>query len=242
MLDEISPFITKIPTNLQPNPIEAHRQLALTLCGLAHGCSYQVIEDVLGVSKALASEMLNYVIPIMVVDLYNRCVALSKTIEERKEELKGFIENYSFPCIGAWSGFHVHVATGLRNHYSFKYKYTISNMGLVRYNKRFLHVTCNAPGSTHDARLLRLTKVFSEIQSGRTVPQKYLDLGERLAEIPLVMIGDTAFPQFAWLLKAFPESKDPKKRYFNVKLCSARVVTENAYGMLKGRWGFIYKK
>ena len=98
-----------------------------------------------------------------------------------------------------------------------------------------------SPSRTH-ARLLRLTKVFSEIQSGRAIPQPYLDLGEDLGEIPLVKIRDTAFPQFAWLLKAFSESKDTNKCYFNVILCSARVVTENAYGMLKGRWHLIYKK
>ena len=100
----------------------------------------------------------------------------------------------------------------------------------------------NAPGSTHDARLLRHTKVSTEIQSGRAIPQQCLDLEEALGEIPSVTIGDTLFPQFAWLLKAFPKSKDPKKRYFNVKLWSARAVTENAFGMLKGRWPLIYKK
>ena len=95
----------------------------------------------------------------MVVALYDRYdVALPKTIEEWKEELKGFIESYSFPCIGAWDGFHVHVATRLKNNYSFNH-----NMGLVGYNKRFLHINCNAPRSTHDATLLCLTKLFSEM-------------------------------------------------------------------------------
>ena len=101
ILGEMGPFITKTQTNFQPNSIEAHRQLALTY-RLAHGCSCQVIEDVFGVSKALASETFNFVICIMVVALYNRYVALPKTIEKWKEELKEFIENYSFPCIGAY--------------------------------------------------------------------------------------------------------------------------------------------
>ena len=35
ILGEISPFITKTPTNFQPNPIVAHRQLALTLYRIA---------------------------------------------------------------------------------------------------------------------------------------------------------------------------------------------------------------
>ena len=113
ILGDISPLITKTQ-NFQPNLIEARRQLTLTLCRLGHGCSYQVIENVFGVSKALASETFNFVIRIMVVALYNRYVALPKLIEEWKEESKGFIENYSFPCIGACDGFHVHVAILLK--------------------------------------------------------------------------------------------------------------------------------
>ena len=149
----------------------------------------------------------------MVIALYVCYVALPKTIGECKEELKGFIVNYSLPCIGAWNGFHIHVATFLKSHYSFKHKYAISSMGLVGYKKRFVHVTCSSPGSIHNAWSLRHTKLFSYIQSGRAIPQQYLDLGEELGDILLVMIGDPAFLQFVWLLKAFPESKDPKKRY-----------------------------
>ena len=77
----------------------------------------------------------------MVVVSHERYFAFPKTIEEWKEELKGFTENYSFTCIYALDGFHVHVAIRLLNHHSFKHKYTISNMGLVVYYKRFLHVT-----------------------------------------------------------------------------------------------------
>ena len=36
------------PTNLQPDPIEPHRQLGLTLYRFAHGCTYQVLQDVFG--------------------------------------------------------------------------------------------------------------------------------------------------------------------------------------------------
>ena len=38
------------------------------------------------------------------------------------------------------------------------------------------------------------------------------------------------------------DTRDPQQKYFNKKLCSARVVTENAYGMLKGRWRILHKQ
>ena len=63
-----------------------------------------------------------------------------------------------------------------------------------------------------------------------------------LWEIPLVTIGDNAFPQHSLFLKAYKEdTKVDKERYFNKKLCSARVVTENCYGILKGRWRILHK-
>ena len=103
-----------------------------------------------------------------------------------------------------------------KNHYSFKHKYTISNMDLVGHSKRFLNVTCSAPGRTHDARLLLLTKVFSEIQSGRAIPLQYLDLGEGLGEISLVTIGYTAFLLIYLAVESFPREKRSKKALFSM--------------------------
>ena len=42
-----------------------------------------------------------------------------------------------------------------------KKRYRVSNMGLVSYNKRFLHTAVGAPGSTHDSRLLKKHKDIS---------------------------------------------------------------------------------
>ena len=56
-------------------------------------------------------------------------------------------------------------------------------------------------------------------------------------------VGDSAFPSRVWLMKAFPDTTgDPAEINFNKKLRSARVVSEHAYGMLKGRWQLLYKK
>ena len=175
----------------------------------------------------------------MVLTLYDEFVCLPRTEEDWANECKGFIENYEFPCVGAWDGFHVNVACHLKNYFSFKNKYTVTSMGLIAHNKRFLHLTTGASGSTHDAGLLRYSTLFKDIKSGGSIPNKSIIL-EDFGEIPLVTIGDTAFPRVEWLLKCFIESThDLNGRYYNKKLCSARVVTENAYDMLNGRWRII---
>lgn len=115
-------------------------------------------------------------------------------------------------------------------------------MGLIGANKRFLWAGVGAPGSVHDSTLLQSSPLFSEIERGHVIPNNVLCL-PRYGEIPLAVIGDSAFPARPWLIKAYPDAtKSNKEIYFNKKLRAARVVSEHAYGILKGRWRLIYKK
>ena len=102
----------------------------------------------------------------------------------------------------------------------------MSDLGLVRYNKRFLYCGVGAPRSLHDSRMLRSTSLYEKTISGNIIPDKGVTLGD-FGNMPLVTIGDAAFPKHAWLLKGYSEDKrDPKQRYFNTMLCSARLVTK----------------
>ena len=148
----------------------------------------------------------------------------------------------SFCCVGEWDGFHVYVSSKLKSFYSFKKRYSMASLGLVGYNKRFLYCDVGVPGITHDSRKLCSTLSYQTIISGNIISDKGITLGD-FGNIPLVTIGDTAFPKHAWLLKDYNEdTRYRKQRYFNKKLCSARVVTQNAYGMLKRRFRILYKK
>ena len=91
---------------------------------------------------------------------------------EWETEMRGFIENYEFPTVGALDGFHVYISTKLKSYFSFKKRYSMSNLALVGYNKRILSCSVGAPGSTHDARLLRNTKIYQDILAGRVLPNK----------------------------------------------------------------------
>ena len=92
--------------------------------------------------------------------------------------MKGFIENYEFPCIGAWDGFHVYMSIELKLFYSFKKRYSMSNLRLVWCNKKFLYYGVGAPGSTHDSRMLRSTSLYEKIISGNIIPDKRITLGD----------------------------------------------------------------
>ena len=99
-----------------------------------------------------------------------------------------------------------------------------------------------APGSTHDSRLLKSSEIYAGIENGHVLPNRSLRLG-LYGDVPVTTVGDSAFPSHSWLLKPYRENAlNPKQRYYNRRLCSARVVSEHAYGMLKGRWRILYKK
>ena len=174
--------------------------------------------------------------------LYDKFVYLPRNIDEWSQELKNFLENWEFPCVGAWDGFHVYISTKLKNFYSFKKRYSVTNMGFIGQNKRFMWAAVGAAGSTHDSRLLKNCNIYSDINNGLVFPNNSLSLSS-YGEIPIATVGDSAFPSSPWLLKPYNEGiRVPKQMYFNKRLCSARVVSEHAYGMLKGRWRILYKK
>ena len=71
----------------------------------------------------------------MISQLFNKHVYMPTSEQEWIAECKGFIENCEIPFVGTWDGFHVRVSKQLKNHYSFKNRYTITKMGLINCNK-----------------------------------------------------------------------------------------------------------
>ena len=69
-----------------------------------------------------------------------------------------------------------------------------------------------------------------------------LDLGVTVIR-PLV-VGDSAYPLKTWLLPVIKDNgalnRDQKK--FNKELSKARIVSEHAFGLLKGRWRALLKR
>ena len=80
---------------------------------VADGCTFTFIDNVFGISESLATQTFNHVVRELVVNLFEEYVKLPSTEQEWINKIKGFIENYEFPCIGAWDGFHVHISSKL---------------------------------------------------------------------------------------------------------------------------------
>ena len=59
----------------------------------------------------------------------------------------------------------------------------MTNLDLIGYNKRLLYTAVGAPRSTHDARLLKVSSICSDILNGNEIPDRVVQLGD-FAVIP----------------------------------------------------------
>lgn len=63
-------------------------------------------------------------------------------------------------------------------------------------------------------------------------------------QVPLVILGDLAYPGLPWLMNPYPENAHTtaNQRHFNYRQSRARMVVESAFGRLKGRWRCLLKR
>ena len=134
---------------------------------------------------------------ILVVTMYDNYVKLPSSSDEWETQFSGFIENYEVLYVVPWDGLYVYVSSKIKSYFSFKKRYTMLSLGLVGYN---LYAAVGAPGSTHDTRILKSTRLYQSILKGEISLEKAITF-EGSSNISLVTIGDSAFPKHPWLLK-----------------------------------------
>ncbi|KAJ8968799.1 hypothetical protein NQ314_002108 [Rhamnusium bicolor] len=103
--------------------------------------------------------------------------------------------------------------------------------GIVDHEKRFTDVFCGEPGSMHDARLLRKSGIFKKMNDEPNF------MGN------CFLLGDSAYPNLSWLVTPFkdnPRITQNQKIFIN-RISATRVIVENAFGLLKGRFRRLKK-
>ena len=109
--------------------------------------------------------------------------------------------------------------------------------GVADAQGRFIHVSTGYAGSIHDARVLRMSSLTNEVEDGNILATPILRTGYG-DEIRLLLVADPAYKLINLCMKPYPETValTASQREFIKALSRARVVIEQAFGMLKGRW------
>ncbi|XDV29347.1 hypothetical protein PO909_032484, partial [Leuciscus waleckii] len=137
-------------------------------------------------------------------------------------------------CIGAIDGSHIPIIAPQDYHCDYfnrKGWHSIILQGVVDGKGLFWNVFTGLPGSLHDARVLRLSTLWEVASRGNHIPA----CTKNIAGVN---------PLQNWLLKPFIDTGrlTAEQRVYNMKISRARVVVENAFGRLKGRWRCLMKR
>lgn len=232
------------------DPISPECRLGICLYRLGRGDYYYTIAEMAGLGVSTVHAIVTQVCASIIENLWQECI--TKNMPESEDDFLRKMEDmnnrWQFPfCWAAIDGCHIPIkcppggAEACKEYHNFKNFYSIVLMAMVDSSYRFIWGSCGFPGNSHDAVIFQSTGLWENIKEHSFIP----DIGQKVADvtIPPLIIGDSAFPFQPWLLKPYTNAVlTAKQRYFNYRLSRARMVTEGAYGQLKGRWRVLLRR
>lgn len=151
--------------------------------------------------------------------------------EDWKEIERGFNDTWQFPnCVGSIDGKHVVIQCPPNSnslYYNYKGTFSIVLMAMADHDYNFTFIDIGSYGSISDGGIFGKSALYKAIE------QNKLNLPETS-----VILGDEAFPLRRYLMKPYPRSKrlSYEQKIFNYRLCRARRIIENAFGILSSRF------
>ena len=239
----LRPLLQKQETNFR-HPIGVEKRVAIAIRRLAKGDFFTSLSLQFGAGSSTCHEICKE-FETHLCSLRENYVKFPKTQEEIQNAINSFEEFSEIPQVmGAVDGSHISILAPSDNkedYFNRKHDYSVNLMGILDHRMMFLYAAVGFPGSIHDSRAFQLTDVHHDIENGDLLSQPTAEISGLYVKPQI--IGDSAFPDRNWILKPYPNNNlTPTERRFNRKLCSARVVVEQGFGLLKSRWRILFKK
>ncbi|XP_050824312.1 uncharacterized protein LOC127058370 [Gopherus flavomarginatus] len=232
LCDLLSPALKRQNTKMRA-ALTVEKQVAIALWKLATPDSYRSVGNQFGVSKSTVGAAVISVAKAITELLLPKVVTLGNV----QVIVDGFAA-MGFPNCGV-------VIDGTRisilalEHQGSQYinrkgYFSVALQALVDHKGHFTNINVGWPGRVHDARVFRNTTLFKWLQQGIYFPDQKITVGD--VEMPIVILGDPAYPLMLWLMKPYTSSLDSSQELFNYRLSKCRMVVECAFGRLKGSW------
>lgn len=170
------------------------------------------------------------------------------TTEIWEQSAKGFGDVWQFPnCIGSIDGKHITIKcpnkTG-SNHFCYLNKFSIVLLAIVGPDYRFICVDIGGYGKNSDGGIFDSSNMGQRFEAGLMNIPKDKPLPGQNESCSHVLIGDEAFVLKPYLMRPFPYRQsrhNPRKENYNIRLCKARRVVENAFGILVQKWRIFFR-
>ncbi|XP_071962759.1 uncharacterized protein [Antedon mediterranea] len=243
LCNQLHPHIVRMDTRMR-RPVSVIKLVAMTLYRLATGESFRTISNLFGVGMTTAYEAFWDVCIALCTNLKPMYVKRPKG-DEVQRMLQIFEHKFGFPmCGGAIDGSHIPIIAPKKYHtdyYNRKGWYSVVLQGLVDHEYKFIDFDVGHPGKCHDAYVYESSKLFKKLTAGTFYPPLTKTIDNK--EIPIVLLGDSAYPLSKFLMKPYPEGlANQSQKRFNERLSRTRIIVEHTFGRLKGRWRSIMKR
>lgn len=226
-------------------PIE--KRIAVALWWLASGNSFRTAASTFGIGKSTAIQI-THEFDDSLCELYGDWIVFPESEQDTAQAIKSFSEETTIPVpqiLAAVDGCHIPIKAPCRNKESYfnrKHFYSMNLQDIVGGDGCLLDVAVGFPGSIHDARVLRMSGFFGQVQRNEILQRPIRNIGR--VQVGPIIVGDSAYPGLPWLIKPYqniPNLEQSKVR-FNTILSKATVVADQAFGILKGRWRCLRKE
>lgn len=174
-----------------------------------------------GVAKGTVCVIVNDVCQAIVKVLLSKYVKFPSG-EGIAEVVSGFESKYGFPqCIGAVDGTHIPILAPeecAKDYYNRKGYHSIIMQAVTDHRYCFTDIYIGWPSSVHDAQVFKNSELYVKGQNRTLLPNMHRIING--IEVPLVILGDPAYPLLPWLMKPFADNGGltPDARSFNYRL------------------------
>jgi hypothetical protein len=240
LLARVTPRIQKQDTNYR-KAHSAGLKLAITLRYMATGENYPCLSYGFRVSRHTIAVIIPEVCKAIQDELAEEVVQFPQDADEWRQVAARFQQKWNLPhALGALDGKHIRIRRPNKSgsvYHNYKGFFSIVLMALVDADYKFLFADCGGVGHQSDMQLFNSSPLKEALDANDLDIPPPDNLPNDNVPFPYFIIGDDAFALREYMMKPFSQRNlTMEQRIYNYRISRARIVVENAFGILAQRW------